>query len=156
MAANSRAAKAGAGVFAAGKSAKDNAYVQRLIKDADLRDNIRTALGSARKAYARMSNGKGPLRAVTEDKKTQKELREAASSLRSAADTLRGAKRARSGKRRGRLLAIGVIGGGLALALNEGARKKVLDKLFGAEESFDYSSTTTPASSPSGEPVSSA
>jgi hypothetical protein len=155
MAARSKASTVGAGAFAAGKRAKDNAYVQRLVKDADLRDNIRTALGSARKAYARMSNGKSPIRAVTEDKKTQKELREAATSLRSAADTLRGAKRARSGKRRGRLLAIGLVGGGLALALNEGARKKVLDKLFGAEEEFDYSSTTAPASTPASQPVSS-
>ena len=33
----------------------------------------------------------------------------------------------------------------LALALSEGLRSKVLDLLFGAEEEFDYSSTTAPA-----------
>ena len=33
----------------------------------------------------------------------------------------------------------------LALALSEGLRSKVLDLLFGAEEEFDYSSTTMPA-----------
>ena len=37
------------------------------------------------------------------------------------------------------------IGAGLAIALSEGLRQKVLDLLFGAEEEFDYSSTTTPA-----------
>ena len=33
----------------------------------------------------------------------------------------------------------------LALALSEDLRKAVLDKLFGAEEEFEYTSTTTPA-----------
>src|SRR3712207_6960774 len=37
------------------------------------------------------------------------------------------------------------VAGGLALALSEGLRKKVLDALFGAEEEFEYTSTTTPA-----------
>ena len=44
-----------------------------------------------------------------------------------------------------RLMMIVLIGGGLTLAFSEGARKAVLDKLFGAEEEFEYSSTTTPA-----------
>jgi hypothetical protein len=34
--------------------------------------------------------------------------------------------------------------------VSEGLRKKVLDSLFGAEEEFEYSSTTT-ASSPAGQ-----
>jgi len=38
-----------------------------------------------------------------------------------------------------------LVGAGLALALSEGLRKKVLDALFGAEEEFEYTSTTTPA-----------
>jgi hypothetical protein len=33
------------------------------------------------------------------------------------------------------------------LILSEDARKIVLDKLFGAEEEFEYTSTTTPAPS---------
>jgi hypothetical protein len=45
----------------------------------------------------------------------------------------------------GRRLLILVVGAGVALALSEGLRQKVLDLLFGAEEEFDYSSTTTPA-----------
>jgi hypothetical protein len=31
------------------------------------------------------------------------------------------------------------------MVLSEGLRSKVLDLLFGAEEEFDYSSTTAPA-----------
>jgi hypothetical protein len=151
MAAKKKAAKAGAGAFAAGQSAKNNPYVQQLIEDGELRDNLRTAFDSARKAYGRI-NGKGPVKALTEDKKVQKELREAASSLRDAAETLRGAKKKKS--RGGRKVMLLLVGAGLALALSEGLRKKVLDALFGAEEEFEYTSTTTPApASQSSEPV---
>ena len=138
------AAKASAGALGAAKAARDNPYVQRIVEDEELRDNLRTAYESARKAYSRISNGRGPTKAVLEDKKTQKELKAAATSLREAADSLRGAKRRPKRKRRGlMLLIIGVV---VALAASEDLRKKVLDTLFGAEEEFEYTSTTTPAS----------
>jgi hypothetical protein len=146
MAAKKKAASVGAGAVAAGKAAKDNAYVQRLIEDEDLRENLRTAYDSARKAYARMSNGRGPSAALN-DKKTQKQLRVAANSLKDAADSLTTAKKR---KRRGRGLLLLLIGAGLALALSESLRKKALDTLFGAEEEFEYTSSTTPASEPAG------
>jgi hypothetical protein len=155
MAAKNRATKAGAGAVAAGKAVRSNDYVQRLVEDEELRENLRTAFKSARKAYTRMVNGKGPVRAITEDKKTQKELREAATSLRDAADSLRGARKRRRRGRFGKLLFVGLVGGGLALALSEDLRKKVLDALFGAEEEFEYTASTTPepASAGSSEPV---
>ena len=127
MAAKKKAAKAGAGAVAAGKAVRSNDYVQRLVEDEELRDNLRTAFQSAKKAYSRMANGKGPVKALTEDKKTQKELREAASSLRDAADSLRGGKKRKRRGRFGKLLLVGIVGGGLALALSEDLRKKVLD-----------------------------
>jgi hypothetical protein len=138
-----RAAKAGTGALAAGKAVRDNPYLQRLAEDDELRENLRTAFDSARKVYTRVSNGKGPYKTLTEDKKTQKQLREAATSLRDAANSLRGAK-ASSGKRkrRGGLLLL-LVGAGLAFALSEGLRSKVLDALFGSEEEFEYTSTTT-------------
>jgi hypothetical protein len=132
---------------AAGKAAKDNAYVQRLIDDDDLRENLRTAYDSARKAYSRMSNGKGP-QAALNDKKTQKELREAATSLREAADSLRHAKRQKKGRGQGVLVLL--VGVGLAFALSEGLRKKALDTLFGAEEEFEYVSTAPSETAPAG------
>src|SRR4051795_9243524 len=143
MAAKKKAASVGAGAVAAGKAAKDNAYVQRLIEDDELRENLRTAYDSARNAYSRMSNGKGPSAALN-DKKTQKQLREAATSLKDAADSLRDAKKPK--RRKGRGLLLIVVGVGLAFALSEGLRKKALDTLFGAEEEFEYTSPTTPAS----------
>ena len=140
-----KAASAGAGALAAGKAAKDNPYVQRLVEDDELRDNLRTAYDSARNAYERIANGKGPAKAILDDKKTQKELREAATSLRDAADSLRGAKKKQG--RKGRKLLLLIVGAGAALALSEGLRKKVLDALFGAEEEFEYTSTTTSSAS---------
>ena len=145
MASRKGAAKAGAGAVAAGQAVRSNAYVQRLIDDEDLRDNLRTAYKSAKKAYSRM-NGKGPTKAL-EDKKVQRDLSDAAASLREATDALRGGKKRKSG-RKGKLLVLGLVGGVLALALSEGLRKKVLDALFGAEEEFEYTSTTTPAAPP--------
>jgi hypothetical protein len=147
-----KAAKAGAGAVGAVNAAKSNPYVQRVVEDDELRDNLRTAYDSAKKAYERMSNGKGPAKAILDDKKTQKELKEAASSLTDAADALRGGKKKKGGM--GRKLVMIIIVSGAALALSEGLRKKVLDALFGAEEEFEYTSTTTPApSTPSSEPV---
>jgi hypothetical protein len=46
----------------------------------------------------------------------------------------------------GRLLFLLVLATILALVLSEDLRSKLLDLLFGAEEEFDYSSTTIPAS----------
>ncbi|HEX8074710.1 MAG TPA: hypothetical protein VF545_06990 [Thermoleophilaceae bacterium] len=140
-----KATKAGAGAVAAGKAARSNPYVQRIVEDDQLRDDLRTAYESARKAYERMSNGKGPAKALMDDKKTQRELKDAASSLRSAADTLRGAKAKKKRRRGGRIVLL-LVGAGAALALSEGLRKKVLDALFGAEEEFEYTSTTSPSS----------
>jgi adenylosuccinate synthase len=142
MAAKKKAAQAGAGAFAAGKAIRSNPYVQRVMEDPELRENLRSAFESARKAYTRMSNSKGPVKAVTEDKKVQRELKEAASSLKDAADSLRGNKKKK--RRKGRVLLVAVVGAGLALALSEGLRKKVLDTLFGAEEEFEYTASTTP------------
>jgi hypothetical protein len=153
MAAKKKAAKAGKGAVSVGKAVQSNEYVQRLVEDEELRDNLRTAFQSARKAYTRI-NGKGPVKALTEDKKTQKELKEAAHSLKEAANSLRGGKK-RKRRGLGRILLLGLVGGGLALALSEDLRKKVLDALFGAEEEFEYTATTTPSpsSASSSEPV---
>ena len=148
-----KAAKAGAGAIGAAQAARSNPYVQRLVDDDELRTNLRTAFESAKKAYERMSNGKGPAKAILDDKKTQKELREAASSLKDAADSLRGAKKKKKSGGFGRKLLVLAVGAGLALALSEGLRKKVLDALFGAEEEFEYTSTTTPSSTGAGTPV---
>ena len=127
--------------------ARYNPYVQRVVEDDDLRSDIVQAYESGRAAFGRLSNGKSPSKQLFDDKKLQKDLKQAAESLRDATVALREApKKQRSGGF-GRVLLLGVVGGGLALALSEGLRKKVLDALFGAEEEFEYTSTTTSAPS---------
>jgi hypothetical protein len=139
--AKSKAAKAGA----AASAARSNPYVRRALEDEDLRDNIRVAFEAARDAYGRLSNGKKPAKALMDDKKLQKDLKKSAEALKEAGTALReGPKR----KRRfglGKLLFLAIIGGAIAVATNEGIRNKVLDLIFGAEEEFDYTSTTAPA-----------
>jgi hypothetical protein len=122
--------------------ARENPYVQRLIEDDELRDSLRKAFEAARHAYSRASGNGGAVKAVTSDKKVQRDLRSAAESLREASEQLR-APRKRKKSRLGRLVLLALVGAGLALILSEDARKTVLDALFGAEEEFEYTSTTS-------------
>jgi hypothetical protein len=124
------------------EAARENPYVQRLIEDEDLRDNLKDAFTSAKKAYGRATgNGKGTVKAVTSDKKVQKEMRQAAEALQEARDRLQKPKRKKH--RLGKLIVLAIIGGVVAMVVSEGARKAVLDALFGAEEEFEYTSTTS-------------
>jgi hypothetical protein len=134
---------------AAAMKARANPYVQRIVEDEDLRQNIADAYESARKAWARMSNGKSPTKQIFDDKKLQKEIKNAAGSIKDASVALRESPKKKRGSF-GKVLLVGIVGAGVALAVSEGLRKKVLDSLFGAEEEFEYSSTTT-ASAPSGQ-----
>lgn len=124
------------------ETARENPYVQRLIEDEDLRENLKDAFESARSAYSRATgNGKGAVKVATSDKKFQKEMRKAAESLQEANERLRKPKRRKGGL--GRLLLLALLGGIIALVVSEAARKAVLDALFGAEEEFEYTSTTS-------------
>lgn len=125
----------------AASTVSSNEYVRRLIEDEDLRDAIREAYDASRTAYGRIQKQKHPARAVIDDKKTQRDLREAAESLRQASDQLRGRKQ-KNGSTLGKLLVIAVVGAVAALVLSEDIRKAVLDRLFGAEEEFEYTSTS--------------
>ena len=122
-------------------TARSHPYVQRLIEDEELRNNLRDAYGAARHAYDRITKNGKPAQRLMDDKKVQKDLRNAAESLREASDQLRG-KRRRKG-RLGRLILLGIVGAGVALVVSESARKAVMDSLFGAEEEFEYTSTTS-------------
>jgi len=144
-----RATKAADRAASLYSTARENPYVQRLVEDDELRNNLRDAYDSARHAYGRVTgNGKGPVKAVTRDKKVQKDLRQAADSLREASEQLRAPKRRKG--RLGRIVLLGAVAGGVALALSENARKTVMDALFGAEEEFEYTSSTSSGGNSSG------
>jgi hypothetical protein len=124
-------------------TARENPYVQRLVEDEELRESLRDAFEAARGAYTRATgNGKGAVKAVTSDKKVQKDLRSAAESLREASEAFKAPKK-RKKSRLGRLILFGIVAGVIALVVSEDARKTVLDTLFGAEEEFEYTSTTS-------------
>ena len=145
MGAKKKAAKAGA----AAAAVRQSPYVQRIAEDEDLRQNLWNAYESARDAVGRLQNGKAPHKQIFDDKKLQKDLKSAAESFKEASVALREAPRKQKrGGGLGKLLLVGIVGAGLALALSEDLRKKALDALFGAEEEFEYTSTTSPASAP--------
>ncbi len=126
-------------------SAADNQYLKRLMEDEELRDSVRDAFESARDAYDRLSSNGSVIDAAIDDKKLHKNLKETAENLREATHRLRGQEKER---RWGRLLLIAFLGAVIALIVSEDLRKALLDKLFGAEEEFEYTSTTTPAPAP--------
>jgi hypothetical protein len=136
---------------------KANPYIQRLLEDSELRDNVRTAVESGKSAANRLSSAKAPQRALIDDKKLQGELRAAFEAGRNAAMALSDAPKHSKPKKKkkkgglGRKLMILVIGAIIALAVSEGLRSKVLDALFGAEEEFQY---TPPAGTPTPPPAS--
>src|SRR3954447_8115387 len=66
----------------AAQSARSNPYVQRLIEDEDLRQNIVQAFESARDAYGRLNKERSPAKQIFDDKKLQKHIRETAGSVR--------------------------------------------------------------------------
>ncbi len=133
---------------------KANPYVQRLIEDSTLRDNITTAIDSTKSAFNRLTSHKAPQKAIFEDKKLQKDLQSAAEAARDAVQALNNApakRKAKKGLRLGRKLLLVGVAAAAGLAGSEKLRSKVLDTLFGAEEEFQY---TPPAPSPATPPAS--
>ena len=131
-------------------AARDNRYVQRLIEDDELRASLIGAVTAARKAYDRFSADPSFERA-TSDRKVQRELQTAAESLRDATERLREPKKKSHLVRN--VIALGLISGGLVLVFSETARKALLDAIFGEEEEFVYTSTTSAQAQTNGTPV---
>jgi DNA-binding transcriptional regulator PaaX len=141
MAKSTRAQRARDAVGTAG----NNPYLRRLMEDEDLRDSLRDAVDAARDAYDRLSSNGSVIDTAIDDKKVHKDMKSAAENLREATRRIRGEEKK---SRWGRIFLIAIAGAALALVLSEDLRKAVLDKVFGAEEEFEYTSTTTPAPAP--------
>jgi hypothetical protein len=142
MAKSTKAARGASKARSAVGSAGNNPYLRRLIEDEDLRDSVRDAFEAARDAYERLSSNGSVLDTAIDDKKVHKDLKVAAENLRDASNRIRGKQ---DKNRLGRLLLIAIAGAVLAIIISEYLRKALLDKVFGAEEEFEYTSTTTPA-----------
>jgi hypothetical protein len=115
-------------------------YVERALRDPELRESVRSAYRSARSVYDELIGNRGVTGVATRvatDKDIQEELRSAISDLRRAADRVQG-KQERAGRNSG-LLLIGIV---LAILFNPftGAqtRKWLSDRFFGGGDDFTY------------------
>ena len=142
MAANATASKFHDQILQAAAGAQNNPYVRRMIEDDELRDNAIAGLRSARKAYERGSQ-KNWSKSLASDRKMKRDLKAAIEGMRDTRESLIKPKKRKHRLRR--LILIAAVAGIAALALSPDARSKLLDGLFGGEEEFNYTSTTTSA-----------
>jgi hypothetical protein len=115
-------------------------YVERALRDEELRASLKSAYGSARTIYDELIGKRGVSGVATRvatDKDIQDELRSAISDLRNAAERVQGKQQSKKGG--GFLLLIGL---GLAALFNpftgEATRKWLSDRLFGGGDDFTY------------------
>jgi hypothetical protein len=136
---------------AATDQAKENPYLNKIIEDKELRENAVAALQSVKSAFdkAKETGFDNPAE-LAKDPKIKKELKKAADTFKETSDEIQAAGKKKRHPLR-KLIAFAVIGGIVAIVVSEDARKAVLDTLFGAEEEFEYTSTTSaPAGSTNG------
>jgi hypothetical protein len=124
-------------------------YVERALRDEDVRDNVLAAFQTAREVYNELVGNRGVTTIasrVATDREIQEKLREAVDDLRTAAEHVQG-KREHS-SRNGMLLFLGIT---LAVLFNPvtgpATRSWLKEKVLGPSDDFTYSggnsSTTT-------------
>lgn len=130
-------------------------YVERALKDEELRENLIAAYAAAKEVYGELLGNRGVTGIATRvasDKDIQDNLRTAIEELRNAADRVQGKED--HGARNSFLLLAGITLGILFNPMTGPAtRKWVKDKVLGPSDDFTYAggngSTTPPSSSPS-------
>jgi hypothetical protein len=127
-------------------------YVERALRDQELRENIRNAYASARAVYDELSSRRKISDAATQlasDQGVQGDLRNAIDELRTAAARVQGVKRgspepARAA-RNGTILLLGIA---LGILLNPvtgpAVRRALARKLFGTGDGFVYQGNGSP------------
>jgi hypothetical protein len=115
-------------------------YVERAIRDEDLRNDIRSAFDSARNIYNDLMGGRGVVPIATRvatDKDIQDELKSAIADLRKAAERVQG--KHEHGARNSTLLITGIA---LGILFNPvtgpQTRKFISDRLLGGGGDFTY------------------
>jgi hypothetical protein len=126
-------------------------YIERAMKDEDLRDNVRNAFDSAREIYNELIGGRGAIPVATRvatDKDIQDRLKDAIDELRQAADRVQGKKD--HGARNTMLLLAGITLGILFNPVSGSETRKWLsDRIFGPSDDFTYQGGNSGAGSSS-------
>jgi hypothetical protein len=130
-------------------------YVERALKDEELRENLIAAYAAAKEVYSELLGGRGVTGIATRvasDKDIQDNLRTAIEELRSAADRVQG-KEDHGGRNTILLLAGITLGILFNPVTGPATRQWVKDKVLGPSDDFTYAggngSTTTPSGSTS-------
>jgi hypothetical protein len=122
--------------------ATSHPFVQRMIEDPELRSTLSDAVGKAKAVFTQLNAHKSPGKKLADDRKLQGEVRDALETLHQATAALAAEqvatehRRRRTGRRFLALLSLGTL---ISFVTCPGLRNKALDKLFGAEEEFQYS-----------------
>jgi len=115
-------------------------YIERAFKDEQVREDVKSAIATARDIYDQLLGGRafGAAAAkVVSDKDIQKQLRDAIDDLRDAADRVQDKKS--HGARNTTLLLTGITLGVLFNPVTgPGARRWLQSKVFGEGEEFEY------------------
>jgi hypothetical protein len=130
----------------AGAASSARPYVERALRDKELRNNVRNAYGSARSVYDELASKRKVSDAATRlagDKGLQDELRNAIDELRSAAGRVSAVKRqspepAQAAKNGLLLLAAIALGLLLNPITGPAVRRLLARKLFGSGNGFVY------------------
>jgi hypothetical protein len=115
-------------------------YIERALKDERVREDVKSAIATARETYDQLVGGRALTAAATRvatDKEIQQNLRDAIEDLRDAADRIQG--KSSHSARNGTLLLTGIV---LGILFNPvtgpGTRRWLQDKIFGEGEEFEY------------------
>ncbi len=116
-------------------------YLERAFKDERVRDDVKSAIMTAREIYDELMGGRSQITAaaarVATDKDIQESLRDAIDDLRNAADRVQG--KTSHSARNATLLMTGIVLGILFNPLTgPGTRRWLQDKIFGEGEEFEY------------------
>jgi hypothetical protein len=116
-------------------------YIERAFKDEQVREDVKSAILTAREIYNQLMSGRNQLTAaaarVATDEEIQESFRDAIDDLRSAADRIQG--KTSHSARNATLLMTGIV---LGILFNPvtgpGTRRWLQDKIFGEGEEFEY------------------
>jgi hypothetical protein len=132
-------------------------YVERAVKDEEVRENVKSALLAAREIYDELIGGRGVTYAATRmatDEDLQDSLRSAVDDLRSAADRIRGRD-----SHTGRNVTLLVTGIALGLLFNPvtgpSTRRWLSDLVLGKDEFGEASGNNSNPAAPTSTPASS-